>query len=102
MTTSWQWSYHPIPDVRTPKEVVANLIQIRARGGNMLLNVGPRPAGRIADPDEALLRDCCNLGYARGRWPRFPDEPGPDATRFSVTSFSANNEATSCVSRSSQ
>ena len=37
-------------------------------------------------PDEALLRDCCNLGYARGRCPRFPDEPGPDATRFSVTS----------------
>jgi alpha-L-fucosidase len=57
MTTSWQWSYHPIPDVRTPKEVIANLIQIRARGGNMLLNVGPRPDGRIADPDEALLRE---------------------------------------------
>ncbi len=57
MTTSWQWSYQPHPDVRTTKDVLQNLIQIRARGGNMLLNVGPRPDGRIAPHDEALLRD---------------------------------------------
>jgi len=57
MTTSWQWSYQPNADVRTAKEVITNLIQIRARGGNMLLNVGPRPDGRFADPDEALLRE---------------------------------------------
>jgi alpha-L-fucosidase len=57
MTTSWQWSYQPNPDVRTAKEVIHNLIRIRARGGNMLLNVGPRPDGRIADPDVDVLRD---------------------------------------------
>ena len=57
MTTSWQWSYQPNPDVRTAKEVIRNLIQIRARGGNMLLNVGPRPDGRFAIPDEDLLRE---------------------------------------------
>ena len=57
MTTSWQWSYQPHPDLRTSKEVIHNLIKIRARGGNMLLNVGPRPDGKIADPDEAILRD---------------------------------------------
>jgi len=57
MTTSWQWSYQPNPDVRTIKEVLANLIRIRARGGNMLLNVGPRPDGRISPPDENLLRE---------------------------------------------
>jgi alpha-L-fucosidase len=57
MTTSWQWSYQPNPDVRGIKEVLANLIRIRARGGNMLLNVGPRPDGRIAPPDENLLRE---------------------------------------------
>ncbi|MFC2158522.1 alpha-L-fucosidase [Acidobacteriota bacterium] len=57
MTTSWQWSYQPHPDLRTSKEVIQNLVKIRARGGNMLLNVGPRPDGRIADPDEAILRD---------------------------------------------
>ena len=57
MTTSWQWSYQPNPDLRTSKEVINNLIKIRARGGNMLLNVGPKPDGKIADPDEAILRD---------------------------------------------
>ena len=57
MTTSWQWSYQPHPDLRTSKEIIHNLIEIRARGGNMLLNVGPMPNGKIAYPDEAILRD---------------------------------------------
>jgi hypothetical protein len=37
-----------------------------------------------ADPDPAALKDCCNLGYARGRCTRFPATDGPDAVRFSV------------------
>ena len=57
MTTSWQWAYQPNADVRTAREVIENLIRIRARGGNMLLNVGPRPDGRISPPDEDLLRE---------------------------------------------
>jgi alpha-L-fucosidase len=57
MTTSWQWSYQPNPDVRPVREVIRNLIHIRALGGNMLLNVGPRPDGRFALPDEDLLRE---------------------------------------------
>jgi len=57
LTTSVQWSYKPMPDIRTPREVIENLIHIRARGGNMLLNIGPRPDGRIAGPDEDLLRE---------------------------------------------
>ncbi len=57
LTTSWQWAWQPNADVRTAREVIWNLIHIRARGGNMLLNVGPRPDGRIADADESLLRE---------------------------------------------
>jgi alpha-L-fucosidase len=57
MTTSIQWSYQPEPDIRTPREIIRNLISIRSRGGNMLLNIGPRPDGRIAPPDEDRLRD---------------------------------------------
>ena len=41
--------------------------------------------GHPADPDPVTLRDCCNLGYARGKCPRFPDAAGPDAVRFAVT-----------------
>ncbi len=36
------------------------------------------------DPDEALLRQVCNMGYARGRCSRFPAQNGPDAVRFTV------------------
>jgi alpha-L-fucosidase len=57
MTTSWQWSYSPNPEVLGIKDILRNFIHIRARGGNLLLNVGPRPDGVISPPDEALLRE---------------------------------------------
>jgi alpha-L-fucosidase len=57
LTTSYQWSYLPGAEVRPAAEIIENLIHIRARGGNMLLNIGPRPDGRIAPADEDLLRD---------------------------------------------
>jgi alpha-L-fucosidase len=57
LTTSYQWSYLPEAEVRPSTEIINNLIHIRARGGNMLLNIGPRPDGKISPPDEARLRD---------------------------------------------
>jgi alpha-L-fucosidase len=57
LTTSYQWSFLPGAEVRPSGEIIENLIHIRARGGNMLLNIGPRPDGRIAPADEDLLRD---------------------------------------------
>jgi len=57
LTTSYQWSYLPGAEVRPSAEIIENIIHIRARGGNMLLNIGPRPDGRIAPADEDLLRD---------------------------------------------
>ena len=56
MTTSWQWSYSANPDILDVGDIIKNLIHIRARGGNMLLNIGPRPDGTISPPDEAILR----------------------------------------------
>ena len=35
-------------------------------------------------PDADTLRNRCNFGYARSVCGHFPDEPGPDAVRFSV------------------
>jgi alpha-L-fucosidase len=57
LTTSYQWAYLPGAEVRPSKEIITNLIHIRARGGNMLLNIGPRPDGKISPPDEDRLRD---------------------------------------------
>lgn len=79
MTTSRQWAYQPNADVRTAREVIENLIRIRARGGNMLLNVGPRPDGRIAPPDEDLLREL-------GLWMMLYGEAVRGVRPWSVTS----------------
>ncbi len=37
------------------------------------------------EPPEAMLRQLCNLGYARGNCARFPDDGGPDAVRFTIS-----------------
>ncbi len=41
-----------------------------------------------AEPNTHQSEDlmCCNLGYARGRCSRFPNEDGADAVRFTVAS----------------
>jgi hypothetical protein len=36
-------------------------------------------------PDEAVMRPLCNLGYARGQCAHFPSGDGPDAVRFTVS-----------------
>lgn len=42
----------------------------------------------VFTPDEPLLSECCNMGYARGTCSRFPIAPGPDAVRFTIASDS--------------
>jgi hypothetical protein len=41
---------------------------------------------QLFQPDDSLLDPFCNLGYARGRCPRFPADDGPDAVRFTIIS----------------
>jgi hypothetical protein len=43
-----------------------------------------RAADSPLQPDEATLLSLCNMGYARGRCPRFPTGDGPDAARFTI------------------
>jgi hypothetical protein len=44
-------------------------------------------SGTPRRPDEAQLRPLCYFGYARGRCDCFPpDDPGPDAVRFTIAS----------------
>jgi hypothetical protein len=42
------------------------------------------PAGPAIRPDDATLRDFCNVGYARGHCSRFPQQCETDAVRFSI------------------
>jgi len=110
MTTSWQWSYQPHPDIRTSREIIQNLAKIRARGGNMLLNVGPMPNGRISPHDEAILHDLglwmLMYGEAvRGVRPwtvtnegdvwLTQKENGENSTLYAITDFDYDAEGTS-------
>lgn len=56
MGTSWQ--YKPTNEhYRSGTDLINNLIEVRAENGNMLLNVGPTPDGRIPQEQEDRLRE---------------------------------------------
>jgi alpha-L-fucosidase len=56
MGTSWQ--YKPTNEsYRSGTEWIETLVETRAKGGNMLLNIGPDPHGQIPVEQEALLRE---------------------------------------------
>jgi alpha-L-fucosidase len=57
-TMGTDWQYKPTNDPhKTGTEIIKMLIDIRAKGGNFLLNVGPKPDGEIQIEQEALLRE---------------------------------------------
>lgn len=73
-------------DFKTPREIIQLLAATAARGGNLLLNVGPDGEGRIPEPSLRYLREV-------GRWlsengesiygtthSPFPDQPWGVAT----------------------
>ncbi len=58
MTLNRHWAYNRNDDEwKDAKTVVSNLADIRGKGGNYLLNVGPTAEGIIPDPAPAILRE---------------------------------------------
>ncbi|MGQ9513973.1 MAG: alpha-L-fucosidase [Thermoproteota archaeon] len=56
------WGYHPgDPNLKSPMQLVRNLVRCVAGNGNFLLNVGPKPDGTIPIQQASRLR-------AVGRW----------------------------------
>ena len=52
------WQYQPQNDhYKSGRELIRLLIQTRAKGGNLLLNVGPKPDGELAIEQEERLRE---------------------------------------------
>lgn len=57
-TMGTDWQYKPTNDPhKSGTEIINMLIEIRAKGGNFLLNVGPKPDGEIQIEQEELLRE---------------------------------------------
>ncbi|RED94639.1 alpha-L-fucosidase [Marinoscillum furvescens DSM 4134] len=58
MTMGTQWAYKPTNEVyKDGGELINKLIEIRAKGGNFLMNVGPKPNGEIPKEQEERLRE---------------------------------------------
>ncbi|WP_163416824.1 alpha-L-fucosidase [Flagellimonas sp. HSM57] len=58
MTMGTQWQYKPTnEEYKDGTELIEKLIEVRAKGGNFLLNVGPKPNGEIPIEQEELLRE---------------------------------------------
>lgn len=57
-TMGTDWQYKPTNDPQKSGTTIINmLIETRAKGGNLLLNVGPKPDGEIQVEQDALLRE---------------------------------------------
>ncbi len=56
MGTSWQ--YKPTNEhYRNGTDLIKNLVKVSAQNGNMLLNIGPKPNGYLAQEQKDILRE---------------------------------------------
>jgi len=58
ITMGTQWAWKPTNEsYKTGTRLIEILIETRAKGGNLLLNAGPKPDGRLPEEQESLLRE---------------------------------------------
>jgi alpha-L-fucosidase len=55
------WGYVTNQQYKTVDSIVDDLVDIVSKNGALLLNIGPKPDGTIAEPEERMLREI-------GRW----------------------------------
>jgi alpha-L-fucosidase len=57
MTMATQWSYKPADKYKSTRQLVHLLVNIVAKGGNFLLNVGPDADGELPEPALQRMRE---------------------------------------------
>jgi alpha-L-fucosidase len=75
ITMGSAWQYKPARDVyKSGTELLELLIETRAKGGNLLLNVGPKPNGELPIEQEERLREMAlwNLAFGESMGPTRP------------------------------
>jgi alpha-L-fucosidase len=67
LTMGTAWQYKPAHEsYRSGGDLIQSLIETRARGGNLLLNVGPKPDGELPIEQEERLRQIALWHFAFG------------------------------------
>ena len=67
ITMGTQWAYKPTnEEYKTGARLIELLIETRAKGGNLLLNVGPKPNGALPEEQEANLREMAAWNFING------------------------------------
>jgi alpha-L-fucosidase len=65
MGTEWPWKATN-EHYKSGTELINTLIETRAKGGNLLLNIGPKPNGAIPDEQDARLREIALWNFVNG------------------------------------
>jgi alpha-L-fucosidase len=65
MGTEWPWKATN-EEYKSGTELIDTLIETRAKGGNLLLNIGPKPNGTIATEQDARLREIALWNFVNG------------------------------------
>jgi alpha-L-fucosidase len=65
MGTEWPWKATN-EHYKSGTELIDTLIETRAKGGNLLLNIGPKPDGTIAAEQDARLREIALWNFVNG------------------------------------
>lgn len=67
LTMGTQWAYKPTNEkYKSGTRLLELLIETRAKGGNQLLNIGPKPNGEIPVEQEARLREVAAWNFVNG------------------------------------
>lgn len=67
VTMGTQWQYKPThEEYKSGTQLIEMLVETRAKGGNLLLNVGPKPDGELAIEQEERLREIALWNFAFG------------------------------------
>jgi alpha-L-fucosidase len=67
ITMGTAWQYKPTHETyKSGTELIELLIETRAKGGNLLLNIGPKPDGELAIEQQERLRELALWNFAFG------------------------------------
>jgi alpha-L-fucosidase len=67
ITMGSEWPYKPANEVyKSGRELIELLIETRAKGGNLLLNVGPKPDGELPIEQDERLREIALWSFVNG------------------------------------